>query len=231
MLVYYGGARGRLTDVWRAVTPRAVISAAPFTAAERREMRQAGVQALTMGESSMEGSSDATLQERIGAMQVDYLAGKGHRRIAVATSSDPGLQEFAVPRLAGARRQCAELGLGEPPVAAVELDVEATQPVVASWRRMRRRVSAVAAYNDEVALAVLGAAQSQGIRVPDELAIIGVDDLHAGRLVVPALTTVVQAVELEARYLAARVLQDPAGPGLRRPSLDIYLSVIVRGSA
>ena len=59
-------------------------------------------------------------------------------------------------------------------------------------------VTAVAAYNDEVALAVLGAAQSEGIGVPDELAVIGVDDLHAGRLVVPALTTVVQAVELEA---------------------------------
>ena len=231
MLVYYGGARGRLAGVWRAVTPRAVISLAPFTAAERRELHQTGVQALTMGESSAEGSSDEALQERIGRMQVDYLAEAGHRRIAIATTSDKGLDEFAVPRLAGARQRCAELGLRAPTVAAVELDVEATRTVVAKWCRMRQRITAVAAYNDEVALAVLGAAHSEGIGVPDDLAIIGVDDLHAGRLVVPALTTVVQAVELEAQYLAARVLQDPAGPTQRRPSLDEYLSIIVRGSA
>jgi len=37
--------------------------------------------------------------------------------------------------------------------------------------------------------------------------------------------------ELEAKYLAARVLQEPTADGLRRPSLDDYLSVIVRGSA
>src|SRR6478672_1771112 len=113
LLVYYGGARGRLAGVWRAVTPRAVISAAPFTTAERRELDQAGVQALMMGESSVEGSNDAKLQERIGRMQVDYLFEAGHRRIAVATSSDVGLQEFAEPRGAGARQRCAELGLEE----------------------------------------------------------------------------------------------------------------------
>jgi DNA-binding LacI/PurR family transcriptional regulator len=231
MLVYYGGARGRLAGVWRAVTPRAVISAAPFTAAERRELRQTGVQALTMGESSAEGSSDEALQERIGRMQVDYLADAGHRRIAIATSSDKGLEEFAAPRLAGARQRCAELGLPAATVSSIKLDVEATRSVVATWRQLRPPITAVAAYNDEVALAVLGAAHSEGIRVPDDLAIIGVDDLHAGRLVVPALTTVVQAVELEARYLAARVLQDSVGPSLRRPSLDEYLSIVVRGSA
>ena len=231
MLVYYGGARGRLSGVWRAVTPRAVISAAPFSVAERRELRQAGVQALTMGESAVEGSSDATLQERIGRMQVDYLAQAGHRRIALATSSDPGLQEFAVPRLAGARQRCAELGLVRPSVAAVELEVEGTRSIVVKWRRMRPPTTAVAAYNDEVALAVLGAAQIERIQVPDDLAIIGVDDLHAGRLVVPALTTVVQAVELEAQFLATRVVQGPAGSAQPRPSLDEYLRVIVRGSA
>jgi len=231
MLVYYGGARGRLAGVWRAVTPRAVISASPFTAAERRELRQAGVQALTIGESS-EGSSDATLQERIGRMQVDYLAQAGHRRIAIATSSDAGLQEFAEPRLGGARQRCVELGLIPPLVAAVDLEVEGTRSVVVKWRRTRPPVTAVAAYNDEVALAVLGAAQTERIRVPEDLAIIGVDDLRAGRLVVPALTTVVQAgVELEAQYLAARVIQEPADSAQPRQSLDEPLSVVVRGSA
>jgi DNA-binding LacI/PurR family transcriptional regulator len=162
-------------------------------------------------------------------MQVDYLAEAGHRRIAVATSGDAGLQEFAQPRLAGARQRCAQLGLGAPAVAAVELDVEATRPVVRKWRKLRPRVTAVAAYNDEVALAVLGAAHSEGMEVPADLAIIGVDNLHAGRLVVPALTTVAQAVELEAASLAARVIQDRAAPP--PPSLDDHLSIIVRGSA
>lgn len=231
MLVYYGRGRGRLAGVWRAVTPRAVLSATPFSAAELRELSQAGVHALSMGSSGEEGSSDATLQERIGRMQIDYLVEAGHRRIGIATSSDAGLQEFAAPRLSGARERCAELRLRAPAVAAVDLDVESTRPIVAKWRRMRPAVTAVAAYNDEVALAVLGAARTEGIRVPEELAIIGVDDLHAGRLVVPALTTVVQAVEVEVQYLVARLLQDSIASRQQRPSLDQHLSIIVRASA
>ena len=48
-------------------------------------------------------------------------------------------------------------------MAAVELDVEATRTVVASGAGCAQRITAVAAYNDEVALAVLGAAHSEGI--------------------------------------------------------------------
>jgi hypothetical protein len=73
---------------------------------------------------------------------------------------------------------------------------------------LRPGVTAIAAYNDEVALTLLTAAHLEGLRVPQDLAIIGVDDIRAGRLVDPQLTTVQLAPEAEARYLAGCILSE-----------------------
>jgi DNA-binding LacI/PurR family transcriptional regulator len=227
MLVHYGSAKGQLSQVWRAVTPRAVISATPFTVAEQRELSQAGVQAL---ESVADGSG-LSLQERIGQLQVEHLAAAGHTRIAYASIADPNLVEFAAPRLAGVRRTCASRGLREPVVAELALQVDAVRPVIDQWRRLQPPVTAVAAYNDEVAMAVLGAAQLEGVGVPDELAVIGVDDLPAGRLVVPALTTVAQPAQARAHDLAAIILGSTLEADGRSVELPRSLEVVARGSA
>lgn len=63
-------------------------------------------------------------------------------------------------------------------------------------------MTAVCGYNDDFALAVLAAATGAGIVVPDQLAVIGVDDVDAGRLVVPALSTVDYEFDVLARYAA-----------------------------
>ena len=51
------------------------------------------------------------------ALQVRYLASRGHRRLGYLTTADPKLGMFARPRLAGVRSACAELGLDPPAVA------------------------------------------------------------------------------------------------------------------
>ena len=231
MLVHHGDSPERLSRSWRTVNPRAVISSTPFTSAELRELSQAGVQALTTLEASDKVPGQLpSLQERIGRLQVDYLVAAGHQIIGCATSSNAALQRYAVPRMTGVRLACEERDLPTPAVAAVELDLEPARSVIASWRQQKPHVTAVAAYNDEVALAILGAARLESIRVPEDLAIIGVDDIPAARLVVPPLTTVVLAAEAEARYLAAAILGTEASPAPpERP--EQFLTVVARGTA
>jgi DNA-binding LacI/PurR family transcriptional regulator len=227
MLVYYGPP----SKVWRAVTPRAIITGTPLTAEDRRELTQAGIPILTTGELSKDAESQyLSVQEQIGRLQVEHLVSAGHTRIGYATTASPGLSYFAVPRLSGVLLECAERGLPAPMLATVDLDIEAARPNIVNWCRQKPKVTAVAAYNDEVALAVLAAAQLEGVHVPHDIAIMGVDDILAARLVVPPLTTVAIGVEAEARYLAATILgtADGLGGAAERPALQ--LSVVSRGS-
>ena len=81
------------------------------------------------------------------------------------------------------------------------IDRENARASVADWNS--RGITAVAAFNDEVAALVLGAAIRLGVSVPDELAIIGHDDIPLAQLVVPSLSTVRVDTSGLGKYFAA----------------------------
>ena len=59
---------------------------------------------------------------------------------------------------------------------------------------------------DLVALALLGAGRTTGIGVPEDVALVGVDDLPAGRLATPPLSTVALDLSIPPRRLAVQVV-------------------------
>ncbi|PAZ16501.1 hypothetical protein CLM62_08040 [Streptomyces sp. SA15] len=79
---------------------------------------------------------------------------------------------------------------------------------VAEWTQGATPVTAVAALNDLTSLAVLASCRIQHIAIPDDLALIGVDDLPMSSLAVPALTTIGMDLTAAADNLASRVLFD-----------------------
>ncbi|MET7541576.1 substrate-binding domain-containing protein [Streptomyces sp. NPDC005507] len=89
------------------------------------------------------------------------------------------------------------------------------------WTQGAPPVTAVAAFNDLIALAFLASCRIQHIVVPDDLALIGVDDLPMSSLAVPALTTIRMDLTAAADNLASSVLSTvgarpptaPSGPG------------------
>jgi DNA-binding LacI/PurR family transcriptional regulator len=208
VLVHHDRGPRPLAELWRAVTPRAVLGLAPFAPQDEHAMRQAGIQVVgsTLDEDPDHPGTFSVPQTLIGRLQVEHLARHGHRVLAYAAPSDDRLAAFADRRLAGARGECERLGLPAPRVQAVDLDVPSAAAAVRSWRTDAAPVTAVAAYNDEVALAVLAGLRAHGLRAPQDVAVIGVDDIPAARLAAPALTTVWQAVDAQASYLAAAVL-------------------------
>jgi DNA-binding LacI/PurR family transcriptional regulator len=158
-------------------------------------------------------------------VQVRYLADRGHAEIAVALpDGDPPLGPV---RERFAREAAARAGLPEPPALVVPRSRAEAAEAVRRFRAAHPAVTAVAAYDDDVALRVLAALRALGLAVPGDLAVIGFDDTDFGALVDPALTTVHVDAEEHGRKAAREVLGlDPGSLARFRPG-----RVIVRESA
>jgi hypothetical protein len=156
--------------------------------------------------------------------QVGYLAGRGHSRIAYALPDrDTPLRSV---RLRFADRAAEMLGLS--PVAPFSIPVFRTGAAdsLAEIRAAHPAVTAVAAFDDDVALRVLAAMRDLGLAAPGDLAVIGFDDNGYGALATPALTTVHIDAEAHGRQAARAILGLDAGDLSPAPG-----RVVVRESA
>jgi len=232
VLVHHSRGQRPLADLWRAVTPRAVVGFTAFSDEEEAGMRRAGIQvvATVLDEEPRRPGAFAAGQTQVGRLQAQHLVAAGHRLIGYASTTDPRLADFAGPRLAGVRQECRRLGLPDPRVQPVDVSAESGRAAVRALRAGPEPVSAVAAYNDEVALAVLAGARAEGVRVPDDVAVIGVDDVPAARLAAPPLTTVSQSAALQARFLSDSVIAALEGRPAPAHPADV-LQLVVRESA
>jgi LacI family transcriptional regulator len=133
---------------------------------------------------------------------VRHLAGLGHRRIAML--SGPAGNFDAEERRLGYRRALADAGLEWDPRLELSGDFSESAGfhAAADLARMRPRPSAVFAANDYMAIGLLGALRDADVRVPQDIAIAGFDDIAIAQYLNPALTTVrVDACELGERAL------------------------------
>jgi DNA-binding LacI/PurR family transcriptional regulator len=204
LLVHHHRPTRPLNELWRAVTPRVVVGLTHFPAEDLRALRQAGIAVVGAGEpddGGHPGVNEAD-QRGLGALQVEHLHARGRRHLAVATTPDARLREFADLRTTGIRHECARLGLPEPPCVTLDLHLPAVE-TVRGW--VAGGVDAVACYNDDVALSVLAGARAADVDVPRDLAIIGLDDVPAAALAEPPLTSISQPAAAQARHLAASV--------------------------
>ncbi|MBG0562291.1 LacI family DNA-binding transcriptional regulator [Actinoplanes aureus] len=210
-----------VAELWKAITPAAVLAFAGFSGDELDAMRAAGV-ALVVA--LLDPPGELIPQQPAGRRQAEHLTRAGHRRLGYAYPDDDRLRIFAEPRLAGVRAHTAT----EPHVQTVPLDPAAAAEAVRRWHAAG--ITGVCAYNDQVALAVLAGVRRAGLSAPGDLAVIGVDDIPAARLAVPALTTVTTDQRRLAAHLAATVLAAAGGrPGPPPPGDDL-VRVIVRDS-
>jgi LacI family transcriptional regulator len=123
-----------------------------------------------------------------GAYQATtYLIENGHRRIAIVGSlprSYPSIQE----RRSGYLRAMSEHGL-EPHFVDCHLYPDAAVPATVAYLEKYPEITAIFSCNDEVAIGVMNAMQALRKSVPQELSIIGFDNIALAQHVTPALTT------------------------------------------
>jgi LacI family transcriptional regulator len=147
---------------------------------------------------------------------VEHLRSLGHERIAAVTGGDV---VSSVARLDGYRYAHIAAQYPEDPTLIAEADFGSPDSGYAATRRLLELPdppTAVFAFNDLLAVGALRAAHDLGISVPDELSIVGFDDLDIASLVTPQLTTVRQPLA-EMGRLAATLLLDMLGGGTVQP--------------
>ncbi len=131
-----------------------------------------------------------------------YLIDKGHRDIAVISSvyqnNDPQ------SRLEGIQQVLREHDLALPSGRIIESTANLRGGEEAARQLMDRgeTFSAVVAYNDLMAVGAMNAFQDAGLRVPEDVSVVGFDDLYISRACRPHLTTMSYPIEDMALYAA-----------------------------
>lgn len=115
-----------------------------------------------------------------------HLAGLGHRRLAYL--GGPSGSWAAGERRSAVRSTAAASGMEVVELSVSEPTFEATSMVVPEI--VASAVSAVLAFNDQMALGVVAALNGLGISVPRDLSVIGFDDVPMAAMVAPPLTTI-----------------------------------------
>ncbi len=142
-----------------------------------------------------------------GSLVADYFYSEGHRRLAFIGDSffpDYGVHPIS-KRLIGFRKHLEQLGveLPEERVLLIPIDVEITRQNMLRLLKSPHPPTAIFAGTDLQAIGVLQAARDLGLRVPDDLAVVGFDDLDISKYF--GLTTVCQHLD-ESGRLAVEIL-------------------------
>lgn len=183
-------------------------------------IRQAGVPCVVIDRDLGDAPIDQLLVDN---HEGGYLAGRhliahGHRDFACVVG--PNDLTPSAGRIAGFRRALAEAGIALAPDALVRGDgrYDGGARAVATLLARGVAFSAVFAFNDQMAIGVIGALQRAGRSVPGDVSVIGFDNIPHGAAVYPAVTTIAQPIAEMGRTGLAMLLDrigQPHGPPRR----------------
>jgi DNA-binding LacI/PurR family transcriptional regulator len=157
-----------------------------------------------------------------------HLLRLGRRRIAHLAG--PDFAVAAIDRKAGYLDALARAGIEPDSDLIHHGDFSAADAVSGTRRVMEHHPDAIVAANDVMATAAMGELAAMGVRVPEDVAVIGFDDLRASNRTTPPLTTVRQSISVLASE-AVRTLTDLIeDPDLPPQQVVIPTELIVRAS-
>lgn len=165
---------------------------------------------------------------RGGAMRATrHLLRLGRNRIAFLGSPlNPEIEQ----RLAGYRTAIldANLAIDERLIVGSYFDLEAAESAIDALVASRVRFDAIVASSDILAFAAIRSLTRHGLRVPEDVAIVGYDNVSLGRYIRPALSTISQDVGMAGRMLVSKLLTP--GPIVMPKSDRLATNLIVRES-
>lgn len=181
------------------------------------------------------------LDNKIGLIELDcysgaklateYLVSLGHERIAFLFSLEPEDLETD-PRVVGFREVLSKHGLEfNEDLVVTGLGFKQSSGARGMLELLSRKCefTAVMTYNDLLAIGALAVCREEGIRVPEDLSVVGFDNIEASRYTYPPLTTVDVAKsklgELMATYLISRIKEnkEKQQPLYRRFPVDLVV--------
>lgn len=136
-----------------------------------------------------------------------YLLDRGHKNFAVITSiyqnRDPSSRLEGIKQLLDAN----ELSLSADNIEEAAANIDGGEQAVKALLAKGSKFTAILAYNDLMAIGAIHALFDAGLRVPEDVSVIGFDDLIVGRACRPKLTTMQYPVEEMANYATKLAIQ------------------------
>lgn len=217
-----GGSREReqlVLDGYRADLIDGIILSPMALTAEDLTSQQLAIPAVLLGERISDSGVVHVAVDNVAAARaaVDHLIERGRRRIAAvgadvrADTMGPGVR-----RMQGYRQAVDAAGLERREVATGDWARSSGYAAVRSLLSDGAQVDALFCFNDVLALGAFRAIADHGLRVPDDIAVVGWDDTEEAAYAVPSLTTISPdkagiATTAVDRLLAA-IERKPTGP-------------------
>jgi LacI family transcriptional regulator len=170
-------------------------------------------------------------ENRLGARTaVHHLLELGHRRIAYI-AGNPGTGQSA-ERERGYVDALQAAGIAPDPALVVNGAFVQPGGYAATERLLALPVppTAIFAANDEMAFGAIDAINSRGLRVPDDISVIGFDDIPTASCVFPKLTTMHQPFDAIAAYAVREVVDMIGGRTAGPARIAFPAKLVVRGS-
>jgi LacI family transcriptional regulator len=166
-----------------------------------------------------------------GKAATEHLLELGHRRIAYIGGIERA--ECNQARLHGYMAALAAHGVPVDPqyiVSGGRFRRDSGTAGLKALLTLDERPTAIFAGSDSIALGVLGEAARQGVRIPEDMSLVGFDGTIQGEESVPALTSVSQPLEEMGRTALRSLLRQARGEVLDSRRVELATQVIVRGS-
>jgi LacI family repressor for deo operon, udp, cdd, tsx, nupC, and nupG len=236
VLLYHVGDAADRRDFFQRLPARRKVDAVavlgmPVRDDERDRLELMGVHIVAAG-GQVENYPYVSIDDAAAGRQaVDHLIFLGHRRIGMIALFDPAEPGWpASPgRTLAYRAALADAGLPADPELVVTVAWGGLNGADAMARLLSLRdpPTAVYAHSDEVALGAVCTLRRAGLRIPEDMSVVGIDDHPMAELA--DLTTVAQPV-LEQGVLAGRMLLELLAGGSGTDGATVPTRLVVRGS-
>lgn len=192
------GLRDRELMVLDGIRPHLVdgLVVSPLaTGREDLEARRDDTPLVLLGERIFDGPADHVAIDNVAAARTatEHLLSIGRRRIAAVGDQAAAGSATAWLRRAGYAAALGEAGVRLEPGYVVPVDAYRRQDgarAMAALLDLPTPPDAVFCFNDLMALGALRTLAERGVRVPDDVAVMGIDDIEDGRFSTPTLTTI-----------------------------------------
>lgn len=194
--------------------------------------RYPSIPMVMMDWAPFEGSSDVIKDNSLqgGEMATQYLIAQGYRKIACIAG--PQDKTTAHNRLEGYRRAMQAAGLPIPANYEVigDFEFEAGFRAMQTLLALPEPPEAVFTGNDAMAVGAYRALYDAGLAIPDDVAVVGYDDIELARYMTPPLTTIHQPKDELGELAIDTLLYRLEHPDIEHSVLVLTPELIVRGS-
>ncbi len=197
-----------------------------------RALRADGVPAVLIARDAADGAIDTVVVDSFAGMRLatSHLLRLGHRRIAYI--GGPHALSVARERRRGYRQALCDFNVRPDPslIVAGDFRVDGGRAAVRRLLARRRAFTAVVAANDLTAIGALEALRAAGRRIPDDVAVVGFDDIPFAAFVDPPLTTVAQPTYRLGALAMERLLALMNGEAVTARRIVLAPQLVVRRS-